>query len=265
MSCSVSPCSKPGFAAHFGSFVTGVNEKGKPVDAGGPEEVADTLSLVCDWGEYLSTSDAEKAEFAAHSRTFDTIKKFHAIPSLCKKLTSIRDGLEKRSKTDETTEIDKELFSNSTLLVKSGAETSLFLHQASIVDLKDSVSLAKGVYWSGLGVFDTFNLLVTHPDTIRELQETIDNTKDPELQNLQQHKLYSTYFEVVKSIVLVAMAVISLISLAVVTPLESVIFSGVFFLSLATVWTVINIGNHFYREIIRVEIEDHAKQAAGIV
>jgi len=249
-SACTNPLPRQDFFSHISTFFT---EE--------PGEVADTASLVCELVEHFSSSEATKENFASHSSRFDAIKKFHAIPGIFKKISSLRDLVNQRFKANDSTAIDKKIFTEASLAMKNTAEASLFFHNINVIDLKEGFKSAKRVFWSGLGAFDVFNLIVTHPDTLQEIENKIQETSDPQLKSLYSHQRNHTYIEVTKSVILVAMAVISLISLTFAAAVEGLlIFSTGFFLTLASAWTALNLFNFFYEKVTQLEIDQRKEE-----
>jgi len=221
------------------------------------EEPKDTLECVItalEGIEYTGASDETKAWCGGAASQLDPYKKAFSFFSLPSKLNGMRRGINKLQNSDDWSKVTPQLFTDTVFTAHAASESALCLDAFGWVELtKEAMSFTKGVFWSALGIFDLHNLFITHPDKLNDLEVEIGKSKDADKLNILNHKINRTYIEVVKSVLIVGMAAISLVSLTFASVAQGVLFSPGLFFTMGASWSALFLVSFFYGKMIDVE------------
>ncbi len=208
-------------------------------------EMADVVELganICEWTHELTGN--EQAEQIGE--TFETFEKFFAVPGAFEKAGKLKASWERwLDGRDAFTPIVE----NGLLLTNKVAKGFQFFNAIDVIQLKEGVKTARGVFWGTLGVFDSIQVVKSIHEAGR-LGKKIKETTDVEKKEIREHRWQIAALNVVKSVNVIAQAIIALISILFVSLAQGIIFSPVVFMGLTSSWLALNFGLHFYDKIV---------------
>lgn len=218
------------------------------------DDVAEVGVTAFEWAHVFTGS-----EYAHESaETLETVEQVLALPAFVKRVGDTRNSF---VQWQEGTGKFTEVVQNGLMTVNKAAKSSFFFNSIDLIQLKDNLKVARGIFWSTLGVVDTIEV-VANVSKLGALNDQYSKTTNAEEKNILNHRWYLTGLNIVKSVNCIAQAAIALVSILFVSLAHGIIFSPIVFLGLTTSWLILNFGTHFYGKFIKkwaAEIEPKNK------
>lgn len=241
MTSAVSNYSGFSFLNHLGDFATEELKDG----------VLEPITTAFSWVEHTDASKETK-EFASRAVSeLEPVKMMFAVPAFFKHANALRRNYQTMAKSDEWDL--HEVSENALSLTTAGSESALCLDALRLIDLKESMNLAKGLFWSSIGLLDGVGSLyeTAKIDDLHARLKELEKNPNADAQFLYKSRLNFSYLKVVKQITSVAIAAISLISIFFASLAQGIIFSPITFLSLCSLGTALHILLYFYEKAIK--------------
>jgi hypothetical protein len=210
-------------------------------------EIADVVEAganICEWTHVLTGSEyahdtAEKLE---------TLEQVCALPAFVEKLGGLKNSWTKWDWGQGTGKFTK-VVQNGLMVVNKGAKSSFFFNSIDLIPLKDNLKVAKGIFWSTLGVVDSISVFDSFQE-MNKLDGEINKTRNAEWKSILGHRWTIAALNIAKSVNCIAQAAIALVSILFVSLAHGIIFSPLVFLGLTSSWLILNFGTHFYEKIV---------------
>lgn len=211
----------------------------------GAKDTLEGVINVFDWMKQLGFSK----EFSKNaSDQLEPVKQTLAIPGFVVSLGNVREKWHALNKTD-----DKNAFTDFTQSVAIStlnlSESAMAADSWGVVSLKEGMKSVKTTFWSAIGLIDGIDFF-REISKAEILQKEMDEIIDEGRKNIWSHKIQNCYLKVLKSVIMIAMASISLVTLLFASLAHGFLFSPVVFLSLSSAWLVLTYVTHFYGKTI---------------
>lgn len=208
-------------------------------------EIADVVEAganICEWTHELTGS-----EYAHETgETLETLEQVCAIPAFFEKLGGLKNSW---TKWDSGKGKFTRVVQNGLMVANKAAKSSFFFNSIDLIQLKDNMKIARGVFWSTLGVVDSISVWDSIQE-VKKLDEQIKETTNGEEKNILGHRWNIAALNIVKSVNCIAQAAIALVSILFVSLAHGIIFSPLVFLGLTSSWLILNFGTHFYDKMV---------------
>ncbi len=207
-------------------------------------EIADVVEAganICEWTHVLTGN-----EYAHETgETLETLEQVCALPAFFEKLGGLKSSWTKwHQGTGRFTKVAQ----NGLMVANKAVKSSFFFNSIDLIQLKDT-KIARGVFWSTLGVVDTISVWDSIQE-VKKLDEKIKETTNGEEKGILGHRWNIAALNIVKSVNCIAQAAIALVSILFVSVAHGIIFSPLVFLGLTSSWLMLNFGTHFYDKMV---------------
>lgn len=208
-------------------------------------EIADVVEAganICEWTHELTGN-----EYAHETgETLETLEQICAIPAVFEKWGGLKTSWRK---WDQGTGRFTKVVQNGLMVANKAAKSTFFFNSIDLIQLKDNMKIARGIFWSTLGVVDSISVWDSIQE-VKKLDEQIKETTNGEKKGILGHRWNIAALNIVKSVNCIAQAAIALVSILFVSLAHGIIFSPLVFLGLTSSWLMLNFGTHFYDKMV---------------
>lgn len=218
----------------------------------GVSDATEFASTMLGWGEHLNLHPATKNYLQKVGNQLEILNQGLALPGLFERTEDVLSKTQAMIRSDEWAP-KSEALESACLLTHGAAKSAKFFNTANIISYSQTTkNLIQGFYWSPLIIYDGMEF-INQMDQEDKLIEERSKMKNENVKWVISHKINITRLKALQSIATIAMGCISLISLIFSFAAQGIIFSPITFLSLASVWVVLNMITYFYENILERE------------
>jgi hypothetical protein len=217
-----------------------------------PKDSLEAIGTCFEWVNFLRPN--RFAENASNEVT--RIKRGFSVWGFFDHLNRLRTEVRVAQKSDDF-DSTRRIVNEGALTTFCAAEVALLGDSVGITPLKERLVVAHSTFWGALFLLDGINFF-HQISKVKDFKKQKAEAKNPEFKDFLEHKIQHACLEVLKSVTIVAMAAISLVSHLFSSFAVGIAFEPLTMLALSTAWIVIHIANHFYGRMI----ERHEKGLA---
>jgi len=220
---------------------------------GAKDFLLETVLTGLDWIPFFNFSETTQLFSKQASRDLEPMKLGLAVPGFFYSLNAFRREYQNLKYSDDP-DIHGKLFNHAMVTVNAGSESAMFLDAIHLVELKEGLKAAKGLFWGSALLLDGVDFF-RQIDHAKEYQKLKTKTKDPDVKSIYEHRIRLSYLKIVQAITTIAMASITLVAILFASLAQGILFSPIVFLCLATNWVVLNLVNYFYEKVIENQVK----------
>lgn len=235
------------------------NETGKLLSSG--PGVDDCLEAVINGLEWMAHFGNESVEDAKED--LEVINQGLAVPGFIGSVGNLKEKFSAWYNRDGKI---INVFDGALKTVNKGAKSSFFFDSINLISLKESMQVAKGIFWGSLFCMETISA-VEQAQEARAHSDKAQGTTNRDKKGILEHRVQIAYLNVLKAVNSIALASIALVSILFASLAQGFIFSPVVFLSLTSTWLVLTFVTHFYEKLADSwdrERKDNAKLSGAV-
>lgn len=223
-------------------------------NSSGVKDAMDGVITVCDWVNYFEHDDRGVAA------ALEPIKSTLAVPQFIENCGKMRERWRILWQADNTQEAAIDFTSSVAATTTSFCESVIAGNSWGVYSLKEGLQAARTAFWSSIAVGDAIYFF-DKINQVSNLQERIENVSGAAQKNILNHRIQLGYLNILRSVTMLAMCLISLTSLVFASLAQGFLFSPVVFLTLSSAWLILRYGTHFYKRWIdRLESNEKKNQ-----
>lgn len=208
--------------------------------------VVDPIAHLLDWASHLSLDDPTHAEIKRIRTGVDIVASALSIPAILDHLNKFKRHIYalKDAWSDPQDRNVSHLFKKTTLdvcnIANNVSETTIFLHNVELIDLKESFPLVDGFYQVSNLVVDGWDL-VNQVEKVQKYQDNIEGTNSKSTKEYFEKKKGISYLNIARDIFSIGLSVIGIISIIYGAMIQSLFFLPPLALTLSTIYLVLSI------------------------
>lgn len=212
----------------------------------GKKDTLEGIVNICDWLHYFKENDVF---FNQASYEVDRIKKTFAFIQLIEGLGKLRDDWYVMTHSDNPEEKFVDLADSTGSICLSTSEASIAAHEWGIYVLKEGLNTVKTIFWGSIAFLEGISFF-REIEGLRHLHGEIENVTSKKNRSIFEEKIQLGYLNVLKTVTMLAMSGIMLVSLLFEGLAHGLLFHPAVLLTLGSIWLALRYGTYFYQKMI---------------